>query len=183
MKKNTKVNSKFTPFPVLTSERLTLRQATKADLEEVFYLRSDKEINQYIKGATSKNMEEVKAFLEMISEAERIGKSVYWGINLGGNSKMIGSICLWNFSENEKVAEVGYGLGLDFQNQGIMSEALQCVLVYGFNDLGLQEIEAYTHHQNEASKRLLVKNGFHLIEGKKDEYNADNLVFGIKPRI
>ncbi len=180
MAENTKKHFKFTPFPTLTSERLTLREVTKADLEDILYLRSDKEINKYIKGATSKNMEEVEAFLEMVNGKTKKGENVYWAINVGDDSKMIGSICLWNFSEDGKVAEVGYGLGLDFQNQGIMSEALQCVLVYGFRDLGLQEMEAYTHHQNEASKRLLVKNGFSLVEGKKDGGNVDNLVFCIK---
>jgi ribosomal-protein-alanine N-acetyltransferase len=38
----------FTPFPVLKTERLTLRQLSVNDDKEVFALRSDKQVNKYI---------------------------------------------------------------------------------------------------------------------------------------
>ena len=59
-----------------------------------------------------------------------------------------------------KIAEVGYDLNPIFQRKGIMSEALNKVINFGFNELGLDNIEAYTHIQNENSKKLLEKNGF-----------------------
>ena len=89
-------------------------------------------------------------------------------------------LCLWNFSLDRLKAEVGYDLHYDFQNKGIMSEALKCILKFGFEKFELEEIEAYTHYENESSKRLLQKNRFKLIKNKKDANNADNLVYVIK---
>jgi ribosomal-protein-alanine N-acetyltransferase len=92
----------------------------------------------------------------------------------------LGTICLWNFSEDRKTAEVGYELLPDHHRKGIMSEALTAVLNYGFNQLHLQEIVAMTNTFNENSKGLLLKHDFVLEEGRKDEGFTDNLVFSLK---
>lgn len=174
------MNTRFTPFPSLITQRLTLRQTTQADVEIMFFLRSDKVVNKFINRPASYSLQEAGEFIDKITKETEQGETITWGIALQGNPKMIGSICLWNFSSDQKVAEVGYALNPEFQNQGIMSEALQCVLDYGFNKLDLNEIEAFTHHKNENSKKLLIKNNFKLTEGKKDKDNANNVVFGIK---
>lgn len=93
---------------------------------------------------------------------------------------MIGSICLWNFSNNLKTAEVGYSLYPEFQNKGIMSEALKSVIDYGFNELKLDKIEAFTHSKNEPSKKLLEKNGLQINHNRKDENNSFNTIFEIE---
>jgi ribosomal-protein-alanine N-acetyltransferase len=54
--------------------------------------------------------------------------------------------------ENNTIAEVGYGLNPAFQNKGIMTEALKCVIDYGFNELKLIKIEAFTHIKEMSSK-------------------------------
>ena len=38
----------FTPFPVLSTERLQLREITADDANEIFFLRSDKEVLKYL---------------------------------------------------------------------------------------------------------------------------------------
>ena len=90
---------------------------------------------------------------------------------------MIGSISLWNFSEDKKTGEVGYDLSTKHHNTGVMSEALKCVLNYGFNTLQLDKIEAFTHRDNEPSKKLLIKHNFNLIEHRKDVGNLNNIIF------
>ena len=95
-------------------------------------------------------------------------------------SNIIGTICLWNFSEDRKVAEVGYELLPDYHRRGIMSETLGAVLNYGFNELNLQEIVAITNKHNENSIGLLLKHHFILEEGKEDEGFPDNIIFSLK---
>lgn len=74
---------------------------------------------------------------------------------------------MWNFSKDNKKAEVGYDLNPLFQRKGIMSEALKSILGFGFNNLNLDKIDAFTHKKNESSKKLLEKNGFILLEKRK----------------
>lgn len=171
---------KFIPFPELTTERLLLRQTVKTDAKEVFFSRSDKEMNKYIRRNPPVNIKEAEDFVDKIIRGMENGENINWSITLNGEQKMIGSICLWNFSPDKKIAEVGYDLHSDFQHQGIMDEALKRVLTFGFKTLKLDHIEAFTHYLNEPSKKLLLKNNFLYIENRKDKDDPNNSIFELK---
>ena len=173
------MNFKFDPFPLLKTERLVLRQTDAGDKEAVHFLRSDQEVNRYIKRPGTTNLSEAAEFIKRITRELEQGESISWSISLREEHKMIGSICLWNFSADHSIAEVGYSLHPENQQQGIMSEALASVLEFGFNTLHFETIEAYTHTDNTASTSMLTKRYFQLIEGKKDEDDQDNIIFAI----
>ena len=86
---------------------------------------------------------------------------------------------MWNFSKDYKTAEVGYDLNPNFQKKGIMSESLK-VFNFVFIKLYIESIEAFTHIQNEKSKNLFMKNGFNIIEDRKDNDDLSNIVFEIR---
>jgi ribosomal-protein-alanine N-acetyltransferase len=48
----------FQPFPTLETERLTLREITRDDVNEIFSLRSDKELMRYISRPLAVTMED-----------------------------------------------------------------------------------------------------------------------------
>jgi ribosomal-protein-alanine N-acetyltransferase len=98
---------------------------------------------------------------------------------LKGKSQLIGSISLWNFSKDGTSAEVGYDLSPNFQNKGIMTEALQKVIEYGKNQLNLFYIEAYTHKENMNSIKLLEHNNFYPVQERKDAGNLNNIIYQI----
>lgn len=166
------------PFPIIITKRLNLRKVTPADVDRVYYFRSDKEINKYIKRPTQ-TREMAIAHIQLLNDNLKTDKSVSWGITTKESNVLIGSICLWNFSEDKKTAEVGYDLDPEFQGKGIMSEALKAVLDFGFNQRGFEIIEAYTDYRNIPSKKLLKLHGFIPSEGKKDPDNQYNEVFHI----
>jgi len=62
-----------------------------------------------------------------------------------------------------------------------MSEALQCVVRFGFNTLKLEVIEAFTSKHNKGSIALLEKNDFNLEQDRKDEGFPDNIIFRLTP--
>jgi len=169
----------FNSLTPVNTKRLALRQSTKKDCKSVFNLRSNPLVIQYIKRPPAKNMEEAIAFIEKITRNIAQGKSLYWAIAFKEDPQMIGSICLWNFSEDRKTAELGYDLLPEYHQQGIMSESVEAILKFGFEELQLQYIEAYTHRDNLASINLLLKMGFHLLVDKKDKDNPDNIIFQI----
>lgn len=173
---------KFKPFPEIKTDRLLLRKIEESDSNVILFLRSDKTITKFIErpeNRKTKNKADAIAFIKEINEAFENDKSISWGITLINNPKIIGTICLWNFSENNKTAEVGYDLNPVFQKKGIMGEALRSIVDYGFDILNLEKIEAFTHSENENSKKLLEKNEFHYIENRKDNDNSSNIIFEI----
>lgn len=168
--------SRYIPFPILYTKRLKLRKLSIEDRQEVFFLRSDQIVNKYFERPTPRSLIEAENFIQKISDGIAKEKHIYWAISEANEKKMIGSITLWNFSEDKKTAELGYDLHYDFHNKGFMSEALKAVLNYGFGELDLIKIEAYTHFQNKGSIRLLKKIGFIIENGEKDANNKNNIV-------
>ena len=167
----------FTPFPLLKTARLQLRKLKKEDAVTILFLRSDPEVNKYIKRPKPESTDDALAFISKINNGIEENEWVYWCISLKENHKVIGTICLWHFSEDKKIAEVGYDLHPDYHQKGIMNEALNCVLNFGFNTLNLNKIEAFTHIDNQASKKLLINNKFIYKKHRKDEGNLDNRIF------
>ncbi len=151
------------PFPVLKTSRLVLRSLVKEDVDEILFFRSDKRILEYLDMPAAKDRDDALAFINKISGLIQNNASVYWGISLAPEKKLIGTICLWNFSEEKNAAEIGYVLHPDFQGKGIMHEALTEVLDYGFNQLKLDEITAELSPKNLRSLRLLERNNFKRI--------------------
>lgn len=167
----------------LETERLQLKEINESNVEDILKIRSNEIINQFVQRNSPKNNYDALQFILTIKERTRNNETFYWGISLKDQPNLIGTICLWKFSDDRKQAEVGYELLPDYHRKGIMSEALTAVVNYGFNTLNLQEIVAMTNKFNENSKGLLLKHDFVLEEEKKDEGFPDNLVFSLKKNV
>jgi RimJ/RimL family protein N-acetyltransferase len=173
------LNRSFTPFPSLTTERLTLRQLLINDAQEIFTLRSDSEINKYLDRQVSKTIDDARNFINKVNENINKNDSLYWAITLTGRNILIGTICLFGFSDENNKCEIGYELLTNFQGQGIMTEAAEQVIDYAFNIIKVREIEASLHKDNQRSIMLLKKFSFrNSIE--PDKANSDLIYYHLK---
>ena len=159
---------------VLDTTRLLLRQLKETDVSAIYSLRSNERVNQFIDRPTAKDQEEAKAFIQKITE----NKSYYWGITLKENAKLIGTICFWNLSADRKSAELGYELHPDYQGKGYMDEAMKEVIGFAFRS-GFTSLQAYTHKENLASTKLLLKHGFVHDEERNDPENPNIIIFSL----
>jgi len=148
------------PFPVLYTERLKLREVSKADAEEVFFLRSDKAVLTYLDRDPAKSIDEAIQWIEMINEATKKNEVVTWAISLKDQPQLIGTITFWNIRKEHYRAEIGYALHPSHQGKGLMQEAMATALDYGFNKIKFHSIEANVNPENRASIKLLEKNNF-----------------------
>ena len=154
------LNGTFTPFPVLTTERLNLRQLVINDEQEIFILRSDSEINKYLDRQISNTIDDARNFINKINENISKNDSLYWAITFSVKNILVGTICLFSFSDENDKCEIGYELLTNFQGQGIMKEAVEKVIDYAFNTIKVQKIEAFFHKDNQSSIKLLEKFSF-----------------------
>ena len=150
----------FTPFPNLFTERLSLRQMNSNDENEIFVLRSDERVLQYIDIPKAETIDDARKFIEKINACILNNESILWAISLKNSTTLIGTICFWNIDKENSVAETGYILHPDFQGKGIMQEALQKVVDYGFTKMNLKAIVANLKKKNTKSIKLLERNGF-----------------------
>jgi len=162
----------FTPFPVLFTERLILKQIIAEDIHQLFELRSDKEVMKYIPRKPAQTIEDARQLFLHFDEVIHNNEKITWGIFLRETVKLIGTIGYVNIYKENYRAEMGYLLSPEFQGKGMMSEALKRAVEYGFNDLKLHSIEAIVHPNNIPSTKLLECNQF-----IKEAYLKDNQFF------
>ena len=150
----------FSPFPVITTERLLLRPLATTDDEEIFTIRSNEIGNQYLGRPKASSIEDARVFIEKIISGIANNVSIFWAIVLPPSNKLAGTICLWNIDDANHIAEIGYELHPDHYGKGIMQEAMLKVIEYAFDIMQLQTIDAYVHQHNERSIKLLEKFNF-----------------------
>jgi ribosomal-protein-alanine N-acetyltransferase len=170
----------FTPFPYLRTERLNLRNVVLEDANEIFVQRTHPVIQEYIKRQPAANIEEARQFIGKINAHEKNNEAITWAIVPKDESRLIGTICFWNIEKQNDKAELGYSLHPDYFGKGIMSEALAEIINFGFNEMKLQTIDAYTNKDNAPSLRLLKRLGFsrniafekEFVDQEELEYNV-----------
>ena len=167
----------FTPFPVMETEHLLLRQLCDDDAADVFIMRSDPEVMKYIPRPLAVTLDDAIAVIHMVNDFIEKGEKINWAITSKSTGQVIGIIGYVNFKPEHFRAEVGYSLSKAFHRQGIMHEALACVLKYGFESLNLHSVEAITDADNIASGSLLLKTGF-----RREAYFREDFYFNGKFR-
>ncbi|OFY85865.1 MAG: hypothetical protein A3F72_16115 [Bacteroidetes bacterium RIFCSPLOWO2_12_FULL_35_15] len=167
----------FACSTILTTERLILRQLKNSDDIAISSLRSDDSVNKYIERPKQTSKAEAKAFITRINEGIKQNKWIYRAICLKDSQELIGTICVWKFSEDKLSAELGYELNPGFQGQGLMNEAVKCIIQFSFETLGIKTLEAFVHKDNTKSEQVLVKNNFKLDSSRNDSENKNNVIF------
>ena len=163
----------FNPFPVLETERLRLRQIIEDDKQEIFALRSNKDIMNYVPRPLMTSMDEAVAHIKMITENIEKQEFINWGMTLKADNKLMGVIGFYRMQKENYRAEVGYMLHTQFHKQGIMQEAITAVVEYGFTQMKLHSIEAVIDPRNTASENVLIRGGF-----VKEAHLKENFFYG-----
>lgn len=159
------------------TERLILRTITEYDAVEIFSIRSNLEINRFLHRIPPKNSFEALDFILNIKRKTLNKEILFFGISCRTQPQLLGTICLWNFSEDREIAELGYELLPNYHGKGLMSEAVAFILKFGFQQLNLNKIEAFTNKNNVNSISLLGKFNFILNESRKDRNYPENSIF------
>ena len=177
----------FHPFQNLESERLLLRRLNVGDVNEVIELRGNPEVMKYVPRPLIKTNEEALAHIEMIEDKIVSNIGINWAITLKGSPKMIGIIGHYKIQPENYRSEIGYMILPQYHGKGITSEAVKIVVQYGFDNLQLHSIEAIIDPRNNASEKVLQKNGFvkeaHILENEFYEGEfLDTVIYSLLKR-
>ena len=163
----------------LYTPRLRLRIINTDDVDIIYDLRSNEEVQKYIHRDPFTNVGQAEAQIKKVLDFQNNEEAITWIIKLKSDLIKVGSVCFWNFSSDRKCAELGYDLLPNFHNKGIMSEALKEILDFGFQILHLKKVEAYTSKYNKSSIALLEKNNFKIQADKFDKDYPDNIIYSL----
>jgi [ribosomal protein S5]-alanine N-acetyltransferase len=146
-------------LPELATPRLTLRKLTLADAGDVFEYASDPEVTRYVFWQTHASVQESVDFLNRHDQLARNGDMTSWAMEHNADRKMIGTCgFVWWRPEHGK-AEIAYAISRKYWSQGLVTEAVNACIAYGFEALKLIRIEARCMPDNIGSERVMQKCG------------------------
>lgn len=92
-----------------------------------------------------------------------------WAISLKEKDDCIGQIAYFLVDDTNHFGEIEYCIGEEFQNQGLMTEAVTAILHYGFEQIHLNKVQVCHKSTNMPSQRVIEKSGF-VYEGTLRDY-------------
>ncbi|MBC7861883.1 MAG: GNAT family N-acetyltransferase [Bacteroidia bacterium] len=151
----------FTPFPVLETQRLCLRAIVKEDAENLFCLRSEKEVMKYINRPLPASVDEIYTLIEKIQDGIKTNQAIAWAITLKAEpGKIIGTIGYHRINAEDHRGEIGYMLDKNYWRKGLVQEAMEKIIDYGFKEMKFHSMEGIINPANIASAKILEKNNF-----------------------
>lgn len=148
------------PFPVLHTRRLRLRAIEASEM------KAFTDMSHYAGKAVHATGQSA-TLLRRLRQDFQEGNAIHWGVELKAEMRLIGTCGFYRgFADRE--GEVGYVLLPAYRGRGLMREAVRAVIDYGFQELGLYRIVAYTSDDHTASVRLLQDLGFDRVLDRPD---------------
>ncbi|HEY1630330.1 MAG TPA: GNAT family N-acetyltransferase [Rhizomicrobium sp.] len=171
------------PTPILRTERLQLRPLAPRDAEPLYAIMSDDETMRFWDWPAFRDYATVAEIVAgQISDMVE-GRSAYWAVSLLSDSTVFGACDLSEIDPRQGRAELGFLFNRGWWGNGYAVEAMDAVVDYAFESLGLERLWARLHAGNEGSRRLLERLGF-AYEGTlaghvvRDGFRRDCLIYG-----
>jgi len=149
----------ITKIPVLETERLILRELSPEDADDVLEYASVPDVTTFLVWYPHQVKQDSIDFINFAKDQLVNNLTIIWGIEIKENKKLIGTIDLRNTQLINNCGEIGYVISNKYWNNGIMTEAVKRVIMFGFNEMKLNRIEAYCEVENIGSARVMEKAG------------------------
>ena len=157
--------------PRLETERLILRKFTEDDLEALYYIHSDEEVNRFLPWFPLRNMEDARAFYEeQLVSRYREERAYNYAVCMKENDYPVGYV---NVSMDDSY-DFGYGLRREFWHRGIITEAGQAVIEQLLRD-GIPYITATHDVNNPRSGRVMKRLGMKYRYSYQEQWQPKNI--------
>jgi ribosomal-protein-alanine N-acetyltransferase len=158
----------------ITTERLLLRRFTTDDAEAMYHnWASDSEVTKFLTWPPHQSVSATEEILKQWVEQYENPDYYSWAIVLKSLDEPIGSISVVKHDDRIAMAHIGYCIGKQWWRKGITSEALQAVIAFLFEKVGMNRIEARHDPNNPNSGKVMQKCGM-LYEGTMRQADLNN---------
>ena len=145
---------------IIETERLILRPFRSTDAEFMFRnWASDPEVSKFLTWNAHRSISDSESIINMWTAQYNDNFRYNWAIVLKELGEPIGGIDVVRIYDNTDTAEIGYDIGREWWNRGIVTEAFSAVIEYLFDEIGFKQIRAAHAAKNPASGRVMEKCG------------------------
>ncbi|SFN24838.1 Protein N-acetyltransferase, RimJ/RimL family [Algoriella xinjiangensis] len=157
-------------LPILETERLIIRPISMDDLDGLFEMDSQPEVHIYLKNEPIKTIDQTKKIIEdLVIQYEKLGHG-----RLAVIEKESGNFIGWTgfkyIEEKDKInnkidfLDFGYRYKKEVWGKGYATEAAKACIDFYNQNMKEIKLNALTHIDNIASRKVLEKVGFQVTE-------------------
>lgn len=159
---------------IFETERLLLRPLELSDAKAMFEMDNNPIVHKYLWQQPTQTIEETIKVIEYVQRQYAENKIGRFATILKETGEFIGWTGIKFVNDhvengNTNFYDYGYRLNEKFWNKGYATEATKFWLDYGFKEMKIDKMNAYTHAENGASNRVLSKCGMKLMEDYPDK--------------
>lgn len=156
--------------PTLETQRLLLRKFTAADLDALYEIFRDKEVNTFLPWLPLKSLDDARDFYEArYVRAYRLPCAYRYAICLKAENIPIGYIHV----ASDDSHDLGYGLRREFWHRGIATEAGRAVIEQVRRD-GIPYLTATHDVRNPRSGRVMQRLGMRYQYSYEEQWQPKN---------
>ena len=154
----------------LKTKRLLIRELQEEDLADLVGQVDNLNVSRYLALVVNPYTDEDgKWFINHCKEERAKDPRENYEMVIEFEGKLVGIVSLTKIDHFNGTGSIGYWLAEEFWRQGIMSEAANEMLRFGFEDLGLRRINCTAFVENEGSNAVIKKLGFEFEGVRKQD--------------
>ena len=158
----------------LESERLILRRFAIDDAQAMYEnWANDDEVTKFLTWPTPSDVSVSKSVINSWLELYQKPEHYSWAIVLKEIDEPIGSIAAVEQRDDTKMVHIGYCIGRKWWNKGYTSEALNKLIHFFFEEVGVNRIESRYDLRNPNSGKVMHKCGLQY-EGTMRQSDINN---------
>lgn len=155
----------------IKTQRLILRRFTVNDASDMFNnWANDERVTRFLTWEPHGNLENTQNLLKLWCCGYDSEENYNWAITY--NEKVIGSLSVVRMSNRDEYAEIGYCLGYESWNNGMMTEAVKAVITFLFEAVGFNKVCISHAVKNPASGMVAKKCGLKLDGVKREDFKS-----------
>ncbi|NCB34274.1 MAG: N-acetyltransferase [Erysipelotrichia bacterium] len=169
----------------LETERMILRRICVEDAPEIYEnWASDPEVTKFLTWPPHASVSVTEKICRMWSDSYSQPDFYHWGMELKSDHTLLGNISTVGINEEMNEVTIGYCLGKKWWHQGYMSEALNRIIDFFFEEVDANRVQSDHDPHNPHSGMVMKKCGMTL-EGtlRQHAHNnqgiADDCIYGI----
>jgi ribosomal-protein-alanine N-acetyltransferase len=150
----------FATFPILTTERLSLRALRPNDAEALMALYSDPQVLRFLNLAPTDSAEKALGLINWFNDLFEQQIGVQWAFTQSGEDRLIGTGGAYGWDRDNRRVDIGYHILPALWGRGYATEAARAVVQWCFDHLDVHRVQADCTEGNIASERVMLKCGF-----------------------
>lgn len=154
----------------METERLVLREHISEDANAILEIFGDIEVMRFFGMKPIQSLNAARKMIDYFKKSSEENGLNRWAVVLKDLDAVVGSIFYTNIEKPYFRAEIGYLLSRKHWGKGIMTEALERIISFGFEQMNLNKIQALITIDNQRSFALIERLGF-CREGVLREHN------------